>query len=275
VGVPDIRPLASIAEIQAAVDLQKEVWQAEDRDLVPATEIVAARANGGIVLGAWSGGRLVGFTFSMVGRRAGRVYQYSRMLAVHPEWRGHGLGAALKLAQKAASLAAGDTRMEWTFDPLEGRNANLNIARLGARVCHYERDFYGARTSRFDLGIPTDRVRAEWDLTEDLEVTGPLRRLSGGAVFAMTVGVEDPAEGPGNFQLPKPPIDYWIPVPVPFQPIRESNADAALAWRMSQRRAFEAAFERGYVVVDFRHTGRGGAGLGHYVLRHPDAEPAR
>ncbi|HEX7878837.1 MAG TPA: GNAT family N-acetyltransferase, partial [Candidatus Eisenbacteria bacterium] len=166
-----LRPLASIAEIQAAVDLQRDVWQAEDRDLVPATEIVAARSNGGVVLGAWSGSRLVGFTFSMIGRRSGRVYQYSRMLAVHPEWRGHGLGAALKLAQKEASLAAGDRWMEWTFDPLEGRNANLNVARLGVRVRHYERDFYGARTSRFDLGIPTDRVRAEWDLEEDLDVT--------------------------------------------------------------------------------------------------------
>lgn len=267
-----IRPLARIEEIHDAVELQKVVWRAEDRDLVPVTEFVAARENGGIVLGAYQEDRMVGFVFSMVGRRDGRSYQYSRMLAVSPDCRGHGLGAALKLAQKKAALALGDTRMEWTFDPLEGRNAALNLRRLGARVRHYYRDFYGARTSCFDLGIPTDRLRAEWDLTEDLESTGPDRRRNPGARIGIQATAGHHSNGPGDFQRPDAAADYHIPVPIPFQPIREAHPDQALAWRLAQRRAFEAAFALGFEVVDFQLPTDPEAGPGYYRLRKPGSE---
>lgn len=271
---PLIRPLVRIEEIHAAVDLQKAVWQAEDRDLVPVTEIVSARENGGIVLGAFALDRMVGFVFSMVGRRDGLCYQYSRMLAVDREWRGRGLGASLKLAQKRVALAAGDTRMEWTFDPLEGRNAALNLRRLGARVRHYYRDFYGARTSRFDLGIPTDRLRAEWDLTEDLDLTGPDRLRSERARVGVSVVDDNPANGPGDFHPPDAASDYRIPVPIPFQPIREEDPQLAMAWRTSVRTAFEAAFALGFEVVDFESPIDNGQGCGFYRLRRPETGAA-
>ncbi|MDZ4806263.1 MAG: GNAT family N-acetyltransferase [Candidatus Eisenbacteria bacterium] len=268
-SLPLIHPLTTVADIQAAVDLQKKVWQAQDRDLVPVTEVIAARENGGIVLGARDGGRMVGFVFSMVGRREGQTYQYSRMLAVDPEWRGRGLGVRLKLAQKAAALALGDRRMEWTFDPLEGRNAALNLHRLGARVCHYYRDFYGARTSRFDLGIPTDRLRAEWDLTRDVESTGPEPHELPRGLVGFVASSQDPLAGPGEYQPPLPDSEYWIPVPIPFQPIREEAPGQALAWRMSLREAFEAAFALGLVGVDFQAPTTAGVGHGYYRLRPP------
>ena len=52
--------------------------------------------------------------------------------------------------------------MEWTFDPLEIKNAHLNIARLGAIVRRYKRNFYGPSSSPLQGGLPTDRVYAEW-----------------------------------------------------------------------------------------------------------------
>jgi predicted GNAT superfamily acetyltransferase len=270
----DIRPLATIAEIQAAVDLEAAVWTSSDRDLVPPTEIVAARDNGGLVLGAWEGDRLVGFTFSMFGRRAGRTYQYSRMLAVHPDWRGKGLGAALKEAQKSAALALGDTWMEWTFDPLEARNAALNLRRLGARVGGYYRDYYGARTSRFDLGVPTDRCRVEWDLTEDLGVTGPVRRalhVGAAAAFEVTTGAAGhPVPGPVNTGALADRV-CLVPVPAAFQPIRESAPELALAWRLAVRAALEAGLAGGHRIVDFVPDRSESPALGAHVLSRDPA----
>lgn len=264
----DIRPLVTIGDIQAAVELEAAVWRSSERDLVPPTEIVAARDNGGIVLGAWEESRLVGFTFSMLGRRAGRTYQYSRMLAVDPAWRGKGIGAALKEGQKAAALDRGDTWMEWTFDPLEARNAALNLRKLGARVGGYYRDYYGARTTQFDLGVPTDRCRVEWDLAEDLSETGPGRRaLAGGAPVAFPVS--------GTPELPEPGAVvaalaacsvFVVPVPARFQPIRESAPDLALAWRMAVREALETGLGAGLQVVDFVADWSTSPALGAHVL---------
>lgn len=260
--------MASTDEIRDAVDLQKIVWDPDDRDLVPVTEIVAASHNGGIVLGAFEGARLVGFCFSMVGRRGGVCFQYSRMLAVHPEFRSHGLGAALKLEQKRVALAMGDTRMEWTFDPLEARNAALNLRRLGARVRHYYRDFYGLRSSRFDLGVPTDRFRAEWDLTEEFAATSPVRRAAGaGAPATFEVAMADGRIRPRAVTVEPAWTRCLIPVPHDFQWIRENDHDNAILWRQSVRQAAETAFALGMQIVDFEpHTIWPGCGA-HVLIR--------
>lgn len=264
----EIRSLDSVAELQLAVELQRDVWQPADRDLVPVTELVAASHNDGIALGAFSEGRMVGFLFSMIGRRQDRYYQYSRMLAVHPGARGRGLGAALKLEQKRIALQRGYTWMEWTFDPLEARNASLNLRRLGARVRVYHRDYYGNRTTRFDQGVPTDRFLAEWDLKEDLEKSGEARRAAhrrGVTAFRVQLNAADlPVPGTVRLDLTAPVL--LIPVPMPFQPIRERFTDLALQWRMALRESAEDAFEAGYHVVDLTPNLPNLPGCGAHVL---------
>jgi predicted GNAT superfamily acetyltransferase len=263
-----IRSLSGAAEFEAAVDLQKSVWHFADRDLVPLSELVAAGHNDGIVLGAFEADRLIAFLFSFVGRRAGHYLQYSRMLAVLPDRQGFGLGATMKEEQKRIALAKGYTRMEWTFDPLEVRNASLNLRRLGARVRTYYRDLYGQRSSRFDLGVPTDRFLAEWDLTEDLGATGEARRSAiARAVPAFEVERRGEIDWPGEFGgIPVGAAALSIPVPSRFQTIRESSTEAALAWRMAVRAAAEAAFAAGYVAVDCVARLEGREGLGAHVL---------
>lgn len=263
-----IRPLNSVAELQRAVDLQKEVWQPEDRDLVPVTEMVAAVHNDGIALGAFDGEELLGFLFSMVGRRNDRYLQYSRMLAVHPRAWGRGLGAALKLEQKRIALQRGYTWMEWTFDPLEARNASLNLRRLGARVRVSHRDYYGTRTSQFDRGVPTDRFLAEWDLREDLAATGEARRAAharGVTAFRVTTDAQGlPVPGTVRLDLTAPVL--LVPVPMPFQPIRERHTPLALAWRLAVRESAEAAFDAGYHAVDLAPNLPGLPGCGAHVF---------
>src|ERR1019366_5120641 len=105
---------------------------------------------------------LVGFAMALPGYRDGKPYLHSHMLAVLPEYRNGGLGRRLKLAQRDDALARGFDRMEWAFDPLEIKNAHLNLVRLGAIVRRYIRDFYGPSTSLLQGGLPTDRLVAEW-----------------------------------------------------------------------------------------------------------------
>src|SRR5690348_7227371 len=120
-----IRKCASIDEFQACVTLQKEVWNFADVDLVPLRMFVVSHKIGGQIIGAFDGDTLAGFVFSVPGTRAGHSYLHSHMLAVREPFRNSGLGRRLKLAQRDDALAQGFELLEWTFDPLEIKNAYL------------------------------------------------------------------------------------------------------------------------------------------------------
>ncbi|TVR59571.1 MAG: GNAT family N-acetyltransferase, partial [Gemmatimonadales bacterium] len=160
-----IRPVHTLDEYRACVDLQEEVWGKGFSQRVPTAILQVSQRLGGIVSGAWnSEGVLVGFVFGMTGWEAGRPVHWSDMLAVHPEHRNGGLGRRLKLHQRDELLRLGVTRMYWTFDPLESRNAHLNLARLGATAGEYVRDMYGTSSSPLHRGIGTDRFVAVWEM---------------------------------------------------------------------------------------------------------------
>ncbi len=72
------------------------------------------------------------------------------------------MGRKLKLAQREEALARGIDLIEWTFDPLEIKNAYFNMERLGAIVRRYVQNQYGTTTSHLHGGLPTDRCIAEW-----------------------------------------------------------------------------------------------------------------
>jgi predicted GNAT superfamily acetyltransferase len=162
-----IESVTELRDFEQCVDVQLAVWGYSDGDLIPKRVFIVAKAIGGQVIGAFAGGRMVGFAMSIPGYRDGCSYLHSHMLAVLPEYRNGGLGRRMKLAQRDDALARGFDRMEWTFDPLEIKNAHLNIARLGAIVRRYMPDFYGPSTSPLQGNLPTDRLVAEWWLRSD------------------------------------------------------------------------------------------------------------
>ncbi len=157
-----IRTIESVEEMEACVVLQQSVWQFRDVDIIPRRMFAVAKAIGGQVFGAWDDTRLAGYALAIPGVRKGRPYLHSHMLAVLPEYRNRGIGLRLKFAQREEALARGIDLMEWTFDPLQVKNAYLNIEKLGAIVRRYTPDFYGISTSPLHGSLPTDRLHAEW-----------------------------------------------------------------------------------------------------------------
>jgi predicted GNAT superfamily acetyltransferase len=188
----NIRRCSGVNEMQMCVELQKEVWGFSDIELVPLRLFVVADKVGGQVIGAFDGGDLVGFAMAIPGVRVGRPYLHSHMLAVREEFRNKGLGRAIKLFQREDALANEIELIEWTFDPLEIKNAYLNLEKLGAIARRYNVNQYGITTSPLQGGLPTDRLVAEWWLkSKRVETT-----LSTGARPAITaeLTVNIPAE---------------------------------------------------------------------------------
>ena len=157
-----IRKCSGIDEMRACVNLQKEVWNFTDAELVPLRLFVVAKKVGGQVIGAFEGNELVGFALAVPGARRGHAYLHSHMLAVRSSHRNSGLGRRVKLFQRDDALARGFELVEWTFDPLEIKNAYLNIMRLGAITRRYNINQYGITSSPLQGGLPTDRLVAEW-----------------------------------------------------------------------------------------------------------------
>ena len=164
----EIRGLTSHAEFQDAVRLQQQIWGFEEIELLPLRLFVVALKVGGQVFGAFDGQRMVGFCLAIPGlkqggsKAGGKSYLHSHMLGVLPEYRDAGVGRRLKLAQRDEALVRGIDLIEWTFDPLEIKNAFFNIERLGAIVRRYVFNQYGTTTSHLHGGLPTDRCIAEW-----------------------------------------------------------------------------------------------------------------
>lgn len=236
-----IAPLTEISEFERCVEIQLAVWQYDLADLIPRRVFLLAQRIGGQVFGAFDDtqptGPIVAFAMSLPGIRDGQHYLHSHMLAVMPEYRDRGIGRLLKLAQRDEALSRGIELMEWTFDPLEIKNAHLNIARLGAICRRYAPDFYGTSSSPLQGGLPTDRLYAEWWLGSPR-----VKRI-----------LEDTATSPPQ------PGGIRITVPHDIQQWKEDPGRVAdaLALQQGNREAFQAAFAQGLAVTGYQRTPEG------------------
>jgi predicted GNAT superfamily acetyltransferase len=159
----EIHKLSKHSEFAEAVRIQQEIWGYADVELLPLRLFVVAEKIGGQVLGAFDDGAMVGFCLGIPGLKpGGKYYLHSHMLGVLPPYRNSGLGRQLKLKQREDAIERGIDLIEWTFDPLELKNAYFNIERLGAIVRRFVRNQYGSTSSHLHGGLPTDRCTAEW-----------------------------------------------------------------------------------------------------------------
>jgi predicted GNAT superfamily acetyltransferase len=164
----EIRKLMQFPEFTEAVKLQKTIWGFDEVDLLPVRLFVTASKIGGHSFGAYDGDKMIGFCIAIPGiKPPGKSYLHSHMLGVMKGYRDAGLGRKLKLAQRTDALSEGVDLIEWTFDPLEIKNAFFNIERLGAIVRRFVLNQYGTTSSPLNAGLPTDRCTAEWWLESD------------------------------------------------------------------------------------------------------------
>jgi predicted GNAT superfamily acetyltransferase len=235
-----IAPATVLADFERCVELQLAVWGYSDGDLIPKRVFIVAQRIGGQVIGAFDRDVMVGFAMALPGYRDGKSYLHSHMLAVLPEYRNAGLGRRLKLAQRDDALARGFDLMEWTFDPLEIKNAHLNIARLGAIVRRYIPDFYGPSTSALQGGLPTDRVVAEWWLR-----SARVRRALG----------EEAAES----EIPTDETAGRVAVPHDIHRWKQNPDERKLAESLQTRNrlALESAFSRGLAITGYERSSEG------------------
>jgi predicted GNAT superfamily acetyltransferase len=249
-----IRACDGFDELEACVQLQVETWGYDQSDIIPRKAFLVMQSVGGQVIGAFDttlpgaspgGGpeSIVGFAMSLPGVKSDeknggepRPYLHSHMLAVRSSYRNRGLGAQLKLEQRREALSRGIHLMEWTFDPLEIKNAFLNIHKLGVIVCGYRVNFYGVSSSRLQGGLPTDRLVAQWHL----DSTRVTRFLEG---------------------HPKPAllIEERIRVPASIYQWKASDDDRerALTVQLENRRKFQQAFASGLAVLGFTRDAEG------------------
>lgn len=249
-----IRECEGLEELEACVQLQVETWGYDASDLMPRKAFLVMQKAGGQVIGAFDtelhgsdargdANSMIGFALSLPGVKSGenirdgepRAYLHSHMLAVKDAYRNRGIGAKLKLAQRDEALERGIRHMEWTFDPLEIKNAFLNIHKLGAVVCHYRENFYGVSSSRLQGGLPTDRLLAEWYLDSER-----VRTVLEGRPIA-------------------PQIEERITVPASIYEWKATERDRgrALAIQLENRRRFQQAFSRGLAVLGFERDAEG------------------
>jgi predicted GNAT superfamily acetyltransferase len=163
-GQITIRHCNGYSDCRACMDVQVAVWNYQAEDVVPHHVLLVAAKTGGQVLGAFDNQEMVGFALAFPAIRGYRFYLHSHMVAVLPQYQSRGIGRLLKIQQREDALARDIGLIEWTFDPLELRNAYFNVARLGAIIRSYIADMYGSSSSPLHARLPTDRLIAEWQL---------------------------------------------------------------------------------------------------------------
>jgi len=234
-----LRHLETLSELRGAVELQQEIWGFSDIELLPLRLFVVAQKVGGQVIGAFDGERMIGFLLAIPGLKHGEIYLHSHMMGVQAPYRNLGVGRMLKLAQRDQALARNIKLVEWTFDPLEIKNAYFNIERLGAVVRRYVLNQYGTTTSHLHGGLPTDRCVAEWYLDSD-------------RVLANLAGQRNPYVG----------IVERVAVPNDIAELRQNEPGRAREMQSGVSDAFLAHFQRRLAVTGFERS----AGAGIYLF---------
>ena len=251
----NIRKLARPEEYLEAERLQRTVWNFPEREIIPLNELVVMQKNGGHVFGAFDGKVLAAFCFGMPAFRDGKAYHYSRMLGVLPGRQDSGIGYAMKLKQRDYVLEQGLDLVVWTFDPLQSRNAYLNIEKLGCVIREYLVNLYPSSGSRFNEGLESDRFTTEWWIAsrrvkDSIAGKKPTYALDDYAPAIETRVTESGWRAPVNVR-PARQKRISIEIPDDIDALKKVDLPLAQRWREASRKALIGAFKRGYVVHGF------------------------
>ena len=274
-----IERVTGIQSFHRCEELQRLVWGMDDTSVVSLHLLLTAQKNGGLVLGAFDEqGTMVGFVFGFLGMTSqGQIKHCSHMAGVLPEYQGQQIGYRLKLAQREHVLTQGLDLATWTYDPLEGTNASLNIGKLGVICRTYLPDVYGDTGIQLHLGLPTDRFEIEW-WVRSRRVAERLASRHGKLTLdkALDMGAErvNRTESNGRGLLRSERGDrapgakaVLVEIPADFQAIKSADMGLAREWRVQTREIFLECFGAGYVATDFISEVQGKQRHNFYLLQ--------
>lgn len=269
-------------DFRAIERLQAQTWS--DSSVLVMAHIIALVDAGGMVLVARGTGKeIAGFCLGFPAFDGQTVWLWSHMAAVDPSFRGKGVGAALKHAQRQAAKARGYPAVTWTYDPLEAGNAHFNLVKLGALARTFLPNHYGEMDDPLNKGLPSDRLVAEWwtDAPRLPLPAGPRHPWLSVALTAS--GLQEPHWSPGRALSPSESapashlslrpwpqanlgngLVYEVEIPLDFQALKANDHSLALAWRQATGKAFTELFQRGGVVLAFERYPD--SGIGCYLI---------
>ncbi len=266
----EIYSLHDIEELNEVRKLESKIWG--EADSIPVHQTITAVKNGGIVLGAFYNGELVGFQYSFPGFNGKSVYLCSHILATDKAYRNLGIGEKLKLAQRDEARKLGYAVITWTYDPLESINGYLNIGKLGGRCSNYIENCYGEMEDLLNKGIPTDRFQVEWQIKSNII------HDSRGQDVSLKLALENSLIRWNSSKEGYPAVSELLPVPnrgedktfvaIPkdFRSIRERDIETAVEWRMRTRQIFTELFQQGWHITGFKKADKPEIPVHFYIL---------
>ena len=236
-----IRECTSVEDFKQCIELERAVWKDDDIGIMPIRLYMISKASNAPTIGAFEpSGKLVGFVHTMIALIDGQVVYHSHLAAVLEDLRHKDIGFRMKLAQREHAIKAGVPLIIWTFDPLQSRNAHLNINKLGAIIRRYEVNYYSEGLSTvFDSAVPTDRIFAEW-------------WVSSPHVKSVLAGNRPHVDGGADSVL----------IPEDINRVRAESIEEHLKWRLRVREAFRDKLAGGLIVRGFER----GGGTSRYLL---------
>jgi chorismate synthase len=270
-----LRRLETPEECRAVEEVQRAAWGFSTDAPVPAAIQRAIAHNGGLLLGALQDDRLVGFSLGFLGREGSKLYHYSHMTAVRPEFQNHHVGLALKAFQRQEVLAQELTEVRWTFDPLQSKNAFFNLRRLGGVADQYYPRYYGVMGDAINEGLETDRARLVWSLNDPrvgARLGGQLPSpLEDEQRYRLSSALVETVMGPSELRRPvavHPPSGPHLHLEIPYDlgTVRARDRGGVRRWREVTRVAFSTALHAGYRVRDFAVISLAGERRSFYFL---------
>ncbi len=250
---PEIRILEKIEDFRKCEAAQKTIWGG----LSVASEVMlVTQKAGGAVLGAFERNELVGFVYALLARRHGHIIHWSHMMGVLPKYRSHGIGLQLKLAHRDFALSQGIKSICWTYDPLQSRNASLNLTKLKARVEEYVVDFYGQFHSIIEQGLPSDRFIVNWPIASRaverwLAAPGAKQGIPDAPAVSITASDSNGFLFNRKIDLERREPRLRVEIPPNADLMRTKALTLAKRWRLQTRKIFLNYLSSGYHVDSF------------------------
>lgn len=242
----ELKELTQRDELLEVQQLEKLVW---DMPPIPLHQTMTAVKHGGLIIGAYSQEQLVGFSYGFAGYSEGEAYLCSHMLGIHPNFRSQKIGERLKEHQRKVALEKGYRRIIWTYDPLESRNAYLNLTKLRGICSTYIENCYGEMEDGLNKGLPSDRFEIHWYIDAP-HMTSKPTQSEGETISLGSISWE------GDHPVFHPlgevgdATSYTLPIPKDFQALKQQNPELAYSWRIQTRAVFQELFARGYCATE-------------------------